>query len=68
MSDQPEPRFIADLAVRVFGMDAVGRPFSRSAHTLDISDRGARLPDLKQSFSSGTSSECSWATAKPAAG
>ena len=47
MSDQPEPRFIADLAVRVFGMDAVGRPFSRSAHTLDISDRGARLSGLE---------------------
>ncbi len=47
MSDQPEPRFIADLAVRVFGMDAAGRPFSRNAHTLDISDRGARLSGLE---------------------
>jgi PilZ domain len=47
MSDQPEPRFIADLAVRVFGMDAEGRPFSRNAHTLDISDRGARLSGLE---------------------
>jgi len=47
MSDQPEPRFIADLVVRVFGMDAVGRPFSRNAHTRDISDRGARLSGLE---------------------
>jgi PilZ domain-containing protein len=47
MSDPPEPRFVADLAVRVFGMDAVGRPFSRNAHTLDISDRGARLSGLE---------------------
>ena len=47
MSDPPEPRFIADLVVRVFGMDAVGHPFSRNAHTLDISDRGARLSGLE---------------------
>ena len=47
MSDQPESRFIADLVVRVFGMDADGRPFSRNVHTLDISDRGARLSGLE---------------------
>ena len=47
MSNQPEPRFIADLEVRVFGMDAGGRPFSRNVHTLDISDRGARLCGLE---------------------
>ncbi len=46
MSDQIEPRFIADLVARVFGMDAEGRPFSRNAHILDISDRGARLSGL----------------------
>ncbi len=47
MSDQPEPRFLAELVVRVFGMDAEGRPFSRNAHTRDISDRGARLSGLE---------------------
>lgn len=47
MSAQPEPRFLADLVVRVFGMDAEGRPFSQNAHTLDISDRGARLSGLE---------------------
>lgn len=47
MSDQPEPRFIADLVVRMFGMDAEGRPFSRTAHPKDISDRGARLSGLE---------------------
>ena len=46
MSDQLEPRFLADLVARVFGMDAEGRPFSRKAHILDISDRGARLSGL----------------------
>ncbi len=47
MSVKPEHRFIVDLVVRVFGMDAKGRPFSRNAHTLDISDRGARLSGLE---------------------
>ena len=53
MSDQPEPRFIADLVVRVFGMDAAGRPFSRNVHTLDISDRGARLSRLEAKLLAG---------------
>jgi PilZ domain len=47
MSAPPEPRFIADLVVRVYGMNAEGRPFSQSAHVLDISDRGARLSGLE---------------------
>jgi hypothetical protein len=47
MSDQPEPRFAACLEVRAFGMDAEGRPFSRNARALDISDRGARLSRLE---------------------
>ena len=38
-----ELRIPMQLEVRVWGMDATGKPFSQLAHTLDISGRGARL-------------------------
>ena len=34
------------LPVRMWGMDAYGRPFTRSATTVDISRQGARIKDL----------------------
>jgi len=34
------------LEVRVWGMDSTGKPFSQTAHTLDISGRGARLAGI----------------------
>ena len=38
-----ELRIPMQLEVRVWGLDATGKPFSQLAHTLDISGRGARL-------------------------
>lgn len=41
------------LPVRVFGMDSSGKPFTTLAHTLDITNRGARLGGLQRSLSVG---------------
>lgn len=48
MPDQTEPRFHADLLMRVFGMDADGRPFFQNAQARNISDRGAKLSGLEK--------------------
>jgi PilZ domain len=53
MSDEREIRFDVDLSLRVFGMDADGRPFSQIAQTRDISDRGAKLCGLEKPVKSG---------------
>jgi PilZ domain len=44
---QTEPRFSVDLPVRVWGMTAAGRPFSQSAHALNISSAGALISGVE---------------------
>lgn len=53
MPDKPEPRFHADLVIRVFGMDANGRAFSQNAHAGNVSDHGARLSGLEKRLTPG---------------
>ncbi len=53
MPDQEEARFPVDLAVRVFGMDAKGHPFSQIARARNISDHGARLSGLETRLNLG---------------
>src|SRR6266536_753350 len=45
--NQREPRETADLAVRVWGMSAEGRPFSQSARAQNISADGALLSGVE---------------------
>src|SRR5208283_3479010 len=44
---QTEPRLSVDLPVRVWGMTAAGRPFSQSAHALNISLEGALISGVE---------------------
>jgi PilZ domain len=44
---QTEPRLSVDLPVRVWGMTAAGRPFSQSAHALNISSEGALISGVE---------------------
>ena len=53
MPDTAESRFHADLLIRVFGMDADGRPFSQKARARNISDHGARLSELEKRLRPG---------------
>jgi len=41
-----ELRIPIQLEVRVWGTDSTGKPFSQTAHTVDISGRGARLAGI----------------------
>lgn len=43
MTRPSEQRIRAEIAVRVFGMDAANKPFNNLAHTIEVSDTGARL-------------------------
>lgn len=47
MGTRREPRVPAKLAVRIFGTDANGRPFSENVFTADISRYGARLEGVQ---------------------
>jgi PilZ domain len=53
MIDKPEPRVDVDLPVRVFGMNADGRPFSQNAHARNVSDHGAKLSGLENQLKPG---------------
>lgn len=53
MPEISEPRFHADLLLRVFGMDAGGHAFSQNAHACDISDHGAKLTGLEKLLAPG---------------
>lgn len=53
MPDMPQPRFNVDLLMRVFGMDADGRPFSQKAHARSIGDHGAKLSGLEKHLTPG---------------
>lgn len=43
MSRRREPRLERNFEVKVWGMDRHGKPFMQHAHTLDITNSGARL-------------------------
>jgi hypothetical protein len=51
--NQPEPRETADLAVRVWGMSAEGRPFSQHARAQNISADGALLSGVESELKVG---------------
>ncbi len=54
MNDQQtEPRLSVDLPVRVWGMTAAGRPFSQSAHALNISSEGALISGIESELQVG---------------
>jgi hypothetical protein len=53
MPKEPEPRVDVNLPVRVFGMDAEGRPFSQKAHARNISQHGAKLAGLEKRLKPG---------------
>jgi PilZ domain len=47
MDDRPEERVDAQITVRVWGMDADGRPFFQNAHAGNISSDGALLSGIR---------------------
>ena len=54
MTEQrPEPRLTIEIPVRVFGMDAGGRPFTQDANATDLSRTGARLTGLEHELRVG---------------
>jgi hypothetical protein len=53
MPKEPEPRVDANLPIRVFGMDAEGRPFSQKAQARNISQHGAKLAGLEKQLKPG---------------
>ncbi len=46
MQVQGDPRFLAQLPVTISGVDDNGYRFKQTAHTLDVSRRGARLTGI----------------------
>ncbi len=50
---QTEPRSRADLPMRAWGMTAAGRPFSQSAHALNISSEGALISGVENELKVG---------------
>ncbi len=46
MRVQEDPRFLATLPVTISGVDDNGCRFRQTAHTLDVSRRGARLSGI----------------------
>ncbi len=53
MPKEPEPRVDVNLPIRVFGMDAEGRPFSQKAHARNISLHGAKVVGLERQLKPG---------------
>jgi hypothetical protein len=53
MEHRPEPRLETDIPVRVWGMDADGRPFFQSASAGNISSHGAMLSRISHSLKPG---------------
>jgi hypothetical protein len=53
MSKEAEPRVDVNLPVRLFGMDAEGRPFSQKAEARNISQHGARIAGLEKQLKPG---------------
>jgi len=53
MDDRPEKRFDAKIIVRVWGMDADGRPFFQNANASNISSEGALLSGVRHALKTG---------------
>jgi hypothetical protein len=53
MDDRPEERVDAKIIVRVWGMDADGRPFFQNADAANISSEGALLSGIRHSLKIG---------------
>jgi PilZ domain len=53
MPTEPEPRLDVKLPIRVFGMDAQGRPFTQNAHARNISLHGVRIAGLERQLQPG---------------
>jgi hypothetical protein len=53
MPEKPEPRLDVELPIRVFGLDADGRPFSQQGQARNISSRGAKLCGLETRLKPG---------------
>ena len=53
MDKRPESRVSADIPVRVWGMDADGRPFFQNATACNLSSEGAQLSRVHHSLKTG---------------
>jgi hypothetical protein len=53
MEKRPEPRVAADIPVRVWGMDADGKPFFQSGLASSLSSEGAQLTHLHHCLKAG---------------
>ena len=53
MEKRPEPRISADIPVRIWGMDADGKPFFQSALAGNLSTDGAQLFQINHSLKTG---------------
>jgi PilZ domain len=53
MDKRPETRVSADLPVRIWGMDAAGRPFFQNALAGNLSSEGAQLSQVSHSLKMG---------------
>jgi hypothetical protein len=53
MDKRPEPRIDQQIPVRVWGMDASGRPFFQNANAGNISSEGAMLLGIKHPLKAG---------------
>jgi PilZ domain len=53
MDNRPEERFDAQIMVRVWGMDAAGRPFFQNANVGNISSQGAQLSGIRHPLKTG---------------
>jgi hypothetical protein len=53
MADNLEPRVEVNLTVRIWGMDADGRPFIQNVYAQNISEHGAKLSGIAQALKVG---------------
>jgi hypothetical protein len=53
MDHRPENRFEAEIIVRVWGMDADGRPFFQNANAGNISSEGALISGIRHRLKTG---------------
>ena len=65
MDKRPETRVATEILVRVWGMDADGRPFFQNANASNLSSEGARISGISHPLKLGMSSACSTAKRKP---
>src|SRR5712692_3007959 len=53
MENKSEPRVEVDLLIRVWGMNAEGRPFFQNATACNISNQGAKLSGIEHQLKTG---------------